>query len=109
MKGESEERHKKLEISRDTMLRAVGHVILRIFYVTVSVYWVTIHKPRNRYIRRRRVPLAEVYWQISSCCPQDFDEQNIQVGPETTLTWLPGLGCMATLTILSHERRPPPP
>ena len=80
MKGRSEERHKKLEISRDTMLRAVGHVILRIFYVTVSVYWVTIHKPRNRYIRRRRVPLAEVYWQISSCCPQDFDEQNIQVG-----------------------------
>ena len=41
MKGESEERDKKLEISRDTMLRAIGHVILRIFYVTVSVYWVT--------------------------------------------------------------------
>ena len=27
--------------------------------------WVTVHKTRDIYIRRERVPLAEFYWQIS--------------------------------------------
>ena len=30
-----------------------------------SIYWVTIHNARNIYIRRRRVPLSEVYSSIS--------------------------------------------